>query len=201
MPDPSQDILNDNDERTQLLKKIEEYDHLSLRELIRSDLICWENISIALFKLGFYSTFFYRVSHWFFLKRLNFLAKCLQFISHLITGAEISNKAVIGPGLIILHPTAVHIGPKIKIGANANICECCAIINNIEYGEGEPVIGDFLWAGSGSKILGPITLGDHVWVGPNSVVLKDVGSNMTALGIPARIMPKTFRRKTPAVKE
>ena len=183
------------DDKAEVLSKYEAYDKIGLWEMIRSDLKRWEKISIAIFKLGFYAVFLYRISHYLSLKQFISLSRSFQFASHLITGAEISNKAVIGPGLIVLHPTGVHIGPKIKIGANANICECSAIVTNVEVGEGEPVIGDYLWAGSGSKIMGPITLGDHVWVGPNSVVLKDVPSNMTAFGIPARILPKTFRRK------
>ena len=184
-----------NPGRAKLLAKYEAYNKMGLREMVLSDLRRWGKTSIALFKLGFYTTLFYRISHYLTLKNFKLLAQSVQFASHLITGAEISNNAVIGPGLIILHPTAVHIGPKIKIGANANICECCAIVTNVEKAEGEPIIGDYLWASSGSKIMGPITLGDHVWVGPNSVVLKDAASNMAALGIPARIIPKTFRRK------
>ena len=181
--------------RTELLPKYEAYNKIGLWALVRSDVRRWGKLSVAIFKLGFHTAFLYRLSHYFYLKRFNLLARCIQFISHVITGAEISNKAVIGPGLIILHPTAVHIGPKIMIGANACICECTAIVTNVEVGEGEPIIGDGLWVSSGGKIMGPIILGDHVWVGPNSVVLKDVESNMTAFGIPARIMSKEFRRK------
>ncbi len=183
------------DDRTEIFSKYEAYNKIGLWALVRSDVRRWGKLSVAIFKLGFHAAFLYRLSHYFYLKKLNLLSRALQLISQIITGAEISNKAVIGPSLIILHPTGVHIGPKIMIGANACICECSAIVTNVEVGEGEPIIGDWLWVSSGGKIMGPIKLGDHVWVGPNSVVLKDVESNMTAFGIPARIMSKEFRRK------
>ena len=44
--------------------------------------------------------------------------------------------------------------------------------------------------GAGAKVLGPIYLGDNVKVGANSVVLNDVPTNSTAVGIPARIILK-----------
>lgn len=167
---------------------------MKFSDLLQTDIRRWNKLSNAVCKLGFYSVLFYRISHFLSLYNFKILSSIVQFLSHMITGAEISNRASIGSGLIILHPTAVHIGPNVKIGSNACICECCAILNNIEVGPGEPNIGDYLWMSSGSKIYGPVRLGDHVWIGPNSVVLKDIPSNMTAYGIPARILPKTFRK-------
>jgi serine acetyltransferase len=41
--------------------------------------------------------------------------------------------------------------------------------------------------------MGPIVVGDYVWVGPNSVLMKNAESNMVAIGIPAKIIPKSFR--------
>jgi serine O-acetyltransferase len=180
--------------RTDLLDKYEEYGKLGPLELIRSDLRCWGRTSEALLKLGFYASCFYRISHYLLLKGHPLGAGFLQLMSHLITGAEISNRATIGPYMVILHPTGVHIGPGVKLGAHATICECSSIVTNNTVGEGVPIIGDYLWASAGCRIMGPIVLGDHVWVGPNSVLLKNVESNVVALGIPAKIVPKPFRR-------
>ena len=43
----------------------------------------------------------------------------------------------------------------------------------------------------GAKLLGNIVVGKNVKVGANSVVLRDVPDNAVAVGIPARIIPKT----------
>jgi serine O-acetyltransferase len=40
--------------------------------------------------------------------------------------------------------------------------------------------------GSGAQILGPINVGDNARIGANSVVSKDVPSNVTVAGVPAR---------------
>ena len=51
-----------------------------------------------------------------------------------------------------------------------------------------PVIGGHVDIGAGAKILGAVTIGDHAVIGANSVVLVDVPSGATAIGVPARII-------------
>lgn len=45
--------------------------------------------------------------------------------------------------------------------------------------------------GCGSKILGNITIGDNVKIGSNAVVIKDIPSNSTAVGIPCKILNRS----------
>jgi serine O-acetyltransferase len=168
-------------------------DNIGLIKLIQSDMRIWKE-DLFLTKLGFYSAVAYRISRCLYIHKIKLLSQFIQFISHIITGAEISHKANIGPGLRLLHPTGVVIGPYVRIGMGAVICQGCGIVSNGEIGQAEPVIGDKLWAGPGSKIMGAIILGDKVAVGPNSVVLKNVESNMLAFGIPARVMSKDFKK-------
>ena len=42
----------------------------------------------------------------------------------------------------------------------------------------------------GAKIIGNVSVGDNAVIGANSVVLKDVPSNSTAAGVPARILKR-----------
>lgn len=42
--------------------------------------------------------------------------------------------------------------------------------------------------GAGAKVLGSITIGDNVKIGAGSVVVKDVPSNCTVIGVPAKIV-------------
>ena len=44
--------------------------------------------------------------------------------------------------------------------------------------------------GSGSCVLGPITIGNNVIIGANSVVTKNIPSNVLVAGSPARIVKK-----------
>ena len=53
-----------------------------------------------------------------------------------------------------------------------------------------PTIGDRVDIGCGACLLGNIHLGDDSKVGANAVVLTDVPEGATAVGVPARILPR-----------
>lgn len=63
------------------------------------------------------------------------------------------------------------------------------IYQNVTIGSGVngPRIGKNCLLGAGCCVLGDITIGDNVKVGANAVVLKDVPSNCTVVGVPAQI--------------
>ncbi len=162
----------------------------SLWCLIKSDIDYWGGITEAFLRLGFHASISYRISFFLSQHKLGFFSKILQFLSQVVTGAEISHKAEIGPSLRIIHSVGVHIGPGIKIGEKATICEGSSIVYMDQ--ENPPVVGNNLWLGPGARIMGNVVVGDEVWVGPNSVVLKNIPSQHTALGIPARPLPKAM---------
>ena len=51
-----------------------------------------------------------------------------------------------------------------------------------------PMIENDVHIGTGSKIIGPVTLGQGAMVGANSVVIKNVESHQTVGGIPAEVL-------------
>lgn len=57
-------------------------------------------------------------------------------------------------------------------------------------GKGGPCIGCNCIIGAGACILGEIEIGDYVKIGANAVVLENVPSNCTVVGIPAVIVKK-----------
>lgn len=156
--------------------------------LIMSDIDYWGGIGEAVFRLGFHAALSYRIAFFLSRHRLTLFSKTLQLISQIITGSEISHKAQIGPSFRLLHPSGVHIGPGVVLGEKATLCECSSIVYMDQ--EKPPVVGNKLWLGPGARIMGNVVIGDEVRVGPNSVVLKDIESQKTALGIPARALPK-----------
>jgi serine O-acetyltransferase len=58
-----------------------------------------------------------------------------------------------------------------------------------------PVIGDGVFLGAGSKVIGAVTIGDGARVGANAVVVDDVPPHSTVVGVPARVV----RRRDPGV--
>lgn len=51
-----------------------------------------------------------------------------------------------------------------------------------------PIIGDNCFIGPGAKVFGKIKIGNNVAIGANAVVNKDVPSNVTVAGVPAKII-------------
>jgi acetyltransferase-like isoleucine patch superfamily enzyme len=54
--------------------------------------------------------------------------------------------------------------------------------------KGETIIGENVWVGVGSAILGGLTVGDRSIIGANSVVTKDVPPYSIVAGAPARVI-------------
>lgn len=90
----------------------------------------------------------------------------------------------IGGGLFIQHGFATVIAAK-KIGKHCFVNQQVTIGYNGKYA---PIIGDNVTVTCGAKVLGNVKLGDNVIVGANAVVVKDVPSNVTVGGIPAKII-------------
>lgn len=92
---------------------------------------------------------------------------------------------VFGPGLSIAHWGSIVVHPKVRIGNN---CRIHSAVNIGVYNGRCPVIGDNVYIGPGAKLYGGIRIGDNVVIGANAVVNKDVPSNVTVAGMPARII-------------
>lgn len=92
-----------------------------------------------------------------------------------------------GSGLTIWHWGSIIINSNSIIGDNVTLYPG-VVIGHKNPGEKAPVIGNNVFIGSGSKIIGAITIGENVIIAPNSVVVKDVPSNCTIAGIPAKIL-------------
>ena len=54
-----------------------------------------------------------------------------------------------------------------------------------------PTVGDGVHVGTGSRILGPLTLGNGAYVGANAVVLSDVAADAVVVGVPATPLSRT----------
>lgn len=106
-----------------------------------------------------------------------------------VSGADIPLNSKLGGGLLLPHPNGIVIHPDADIGPN------CLIFQQVTIGEGGPLpgvprIGGHVDIGAGARILGGIVIGDHAKIGANAVVLADVPAGATAVGVPARILPK-----------
>lgn len=94
-------------------------------------------------------------------------------------GAVIGPDATLGEGCIVNHNAVVdhdsivepycHIAPGATLGGDVRLGEGCLV-------------------GAGTNILQCLTIGRNVTIGAGAVVIRDLPDNVTAVGVPARII-------------
>jgi len=136
---------------------------------------------------GTSANFLYRLTQWLVAYKLSPLAIITIWLNRVINGCVIGAATSFECGFVIMHPVGVVINSKVRGGRNI-VVESGVVIGD-EKGQA-PVLGDNIFVGAGAKIIGGITIGDNVKVGANAVVVKDVPSNVTVVGIPAKIIRK-----------
>ena len=106
-------------------------------------------------------------------------------------GFEINKDAQIGEGFYLTsHIGLVLIGP-VKMGKNCNVGHLVTIGRGIAgEREGWATIGDYVWIGAGSVIVGKIHIGHNVLIAPNSYVNFNVPDNSVVYGNPGKILRK-----------
>lgn len=145
---------------------------------------------------GVHALVIHRLSHWLWSKRFFWLARFVSHISRWLTGIEIHPGATIGQRVFIDH------GMGVVIGETAVIGDDCTLYHGVTLGgtswnkgKRHPTLEQGVVIGAGAKVLGPIIIGKGAKIGSNAVVVKDVPTNATAVGIPARILEQEENSK------
>jgi len=106
---------------------------------------------------------------------------------------RIGKETFVNAGLQIISAGAVSIGDYCFIGPNcqlftANHHSKDKMLRRAGWQYDAPItIGDDCWFGGSVIVLPGVTIGDNVVIGAGSVVTKDVPSNCTVAGNPARV--------------
>ena len=138
---------------------------------------------------GFQALSIHRVSHRLWNYNLPLIPRLLSHITRFMTGIEIHPGAKIGKGVFIDHGMGVVIGETSEIG------DRCLLYQGVtlggtgkESGKRHPTLEANVVVGAGAKVLGGIYVGTNTRIGAGSVVVKNVASNSTVVGIPGRIV-------------
>ncbi|MEP3332256.1 serine acetyltransferase [Sedimentitalea sp.] len=106
-----------------------------------------------------------------------------------VTKVWIPPQVTLGEGFHIIHAEG-----SLSIHPDAVIGDRCGVMHNVTIGtnmrSGAPVIGDDVFIGVNSTVLGNIRIGDRVHIGANTAVATNVPSDSTVIGSPARIFPR-----------
>ena len=116
------------------------------------------------------------------------LGAFVQKAVEIVTGICIPNKTQVGGGIYFPRFGAI-------ILSHGSIGENCTIEQNVTLGiagrgeeRGHPTIGNRVFIGAGSMIVGKITVGDDAYIFPGSVVTRSVPPRAVVMGYPARIV-------------
>lgn len=128
-----------------------------------------------LFENGYQAVVLYRIAHWFKSRRIPVLGPFVARLSLFLNSVDIAPGARIGPGLFISHGIGLVIGNGARIGRNGTL------LHQVTIGaptgrrlDHMPTLGDNVFVGAGSRLIGSIEIGDGVFIGVNCVVTEDI---------------------------
>lgn len=126
-------------------------------------------------------------------KLLRVCATLSSVLVDVLTNIEIPPSVVIGPGLYIAHTGYIVLASGVRLGRH------CTLTHGVTIGHGGggaqditgcPVIGDRVYIGPGSAIIGPLTVGSDALIGVGAIVTRSIPARGVAVGNPARVISR-----------
>jgi len=146
-------------------------------------------LEVILTYSGLHSIWAHRLAHWFFKRKLFFIARVISQASRFFTGIEIHPGAKIGRRFFIDHGMGIVIGETCEIGDNVTVYQGVTLGGTgKEKGKRHPTVKDNALIATGAKVLGSITIGENSKIGAGAVVLSDVPDNSTVVGMKAKVV-------------
>jgi serine O-acetyltransferase len=161
-------------------------DLMAFRNADKAGLMIW----LYLAHPRFHPIMLLRMAQFFTKIGLPLVGRIFSYMNMIMFGADIGLRTKIGGGFMMPHPVGVVIGQHSVVG------RCVTIHQGVTLGSrasgyedtDQPTICDRAELGTGSKILGGVTVGEAAVVAANSVVLHDVEPGSTVAGAPARVI-------------
>jgi len=146
-------------------------------------------MEVRLLYPGYKALMAHRRAAWFHSHGMPFVARWISQSAARRTGIEIHPGAQIGRRVTIDHGMGVVIGETAVVGDGCTIYQGVTLGGTgKDKGKRHPTLGKNVLVGSGAKVLGPFTVGDNARIAAGAVVLSEVPSDATAVGVPARVV-------------
>lgn len=146
-------------------------------------------LEVRLLYPGYKALMAHRRAAWFDRHGMKLIARWISQRTARRTGIEIHPGAQIGRRVTIDHGMGVVIGETAVVGDGCTIYQGVTLGGTgKDKGKRHPTLGQNVLVGSGAKVLGPFTVGDNARIAAGAVVLSEVPSDATAVGVPARVV-------------
>lgn len=145
---------------------------------------------------GFWASTVYRLSRaglrgspgWLRLP-VRILAVLAQKLMEIVTGICIPAKCEIGEGLYIGHYGGIILPRHGRIGHNCSFAQNSTIgVAGTGDNRGAPTIGNRVFVGAHSVVVGKITIGEDAMICAGSIVTRSVPARAVVMGNPARVV-------------
>lgn len=170
---------------------------LSLLKIIKDDFkmvfdrdpAARSKLEIILCYPGLHALIFHRIAHWMWNHHLKLLARILSHFSRWVTAIEIHPGATIGKRFFIDHGMGIVIGETTEVGDDVTLYQGVTLGGTSwSKGKRHPTLEDRVVVGAGAILLGPVRIGHDSRIGSSSVVIHDVPSYSTVVGIPGKVV-------------
>jgi sugar O-acyltransferase (sialic acid O-acetyltransferase NeuD family) len=124
--------------------------------------------------------------------------------------AAVSDRALFGPGTVIMAQCAINPGARLGTGCivntGATVDHDCDLGPGVHLSPGAHLGGNVTirersWLGTGASVRAGITIGADVTVGDGAAVITDLPDGVTAVGVPARVIRETALSPAPKPAE
>jgi len=166
-----------------------------VRAICDNDPAARSPLEVLLVYPGLHAVWLHRAAHALWRRDVKIGARLLAHLNRFATGIEVHPAARVGRRVVIDH------GMGVVIGETATVGDGCLIYKGVNLGGTNlerklrhPQVGSNVVIGANACILGAVHIGDRARIGAGSVVVRDVPSDATVVGVPARIIvPKHAR--------
>src|SRR5438552_6834172 len=155
----------------------------------RRDPAAINDLEVVLTYPGFHARQLHRISYALHKEGLEVPARLVSHVGRFFTGIEIHPGAQIGEGFFIDH------GMGVVIGETAIIGDDCHLFQGVTLGgtstrraKRHPTLQNNVVVGAGAKVIGDVTVGENAKIGAGSVVVTNVPSNATVVGVPGHVV-------------
>ena len=144
----------------------------------------------------------HRVSHFLWNHGFKLLARMHSQFWRFWTQIEIHPGATIASGVFIDHGAGLVIGETAIVEKGAMLYHGVTLGGTgKDVGKRHPTVREGALVSAHAQVIGPIEIGAKAKVGAGAVVVSDVPSDVTVVGIPAKIVRVNGRKDEPVIHQ